>query len=130
MDDQQSILSAGQVIGWWEWRRLVFNALLLLIGFAALIGFEFLMEQSIPPGEDAEEPFALFFGVIAYAVMANICYTFGWIVELVQRQTDPLVARVRGRKMFRAGMIFSCILTTGPFWFGLLFYFLGSNRSR
>ncbi|HTX76082.1 MAG TPA: hypothetical protein VMD29_07760 [Terracidiphilus sp.] len=128
MDEHPSVFSAGQVIAWWEWRRFAFNALLLLIGFAALIGFEFLMERSIPPGEDAEEPMALFLGVVAYGVMANICYTFGWIVELIQRQADPFVARERGRKMFRAGMISSCILTTGPLWYGLLFYLLSSSH--
>ncbi|HWG18897.1 MAG TPA: hypothetical protein VG225_00105 [Terracidiphilus sp.] len=130
MDTQAPVLSAGQVISWWEWRRLAFNAALLLIGIAALIGFEILMEKSIPPGEDAEEPMGLLLGVIAYGFMANVCYTFGWIFELILRQADPASARELGKKMFRVGMFYSWVLTTAPFWFGVLFYILRSNRFR
>jgi hypothetical protein len=130
MEEQPSILSTWQVISWWEWRRLAFNGLLLLIGIAALIGFEILMEKAIAPGEDAEEPFGLFLSFVAYGVMANVCYTPGWLVELIQREKDPVLARERGKRNFRRGMWFSCILTTAPFWFALLFYVLSSTHSR
>lgn len=129
MADQQLPLSNKQVILWWETRRLLFDLLLFLVGFLSLIGFEFLMEKVIPPGEDAIEPFALFFGVIVYAVMANLCYTMGWIVELGTRGVDPAAARRRGKWMFRAGMWFSGLLTSAPLWYALLFYWANAKHA-
>jgi hypothetical protein len=121
-EETKVILSSWQVVFWWEWRRLLYNFLLLVIGIASLIGFEILTGKVIPPGEDAEEPMGLFLGVVAYGIMANFCYTTGWIVELATRNVSPTLARKRGEKMFRAGLIFSCILTTAPFWYACVFY--------
>ncbi|HVN93338.1 MAG TPA: hypothetical protein VMT38_06570 [Terracidiphilus sp.] len=121
-EEKEVVLSSLQIVCWWEWRRLLYNFLLLVIGIASMIGFEFLMGNVIPPGEDAEEPINLFLGVTAYGIMANVCYTMGWIVELATRNASPTLARKRGEKMFRAGLIFSCILTTAPFWYACIFY--------
>jgi hypothetical protein len=121
-EEKEAVLSSWQIIFWWEWRRLLYNFLLLIIGFISIMGFEILMSKVIPLGEDAEEPMGMFLGVAAYAIMANVCYTFGWMVELGTRKVDPMLARKRGEGMFRAGLIFSCILTTAPFWFACFFY--------
>jgi hypothetical protein len=55
--------------------------------------------------------------VVVYGVMANLCYTLGWLVELWGRKADPMAARLRGGRMFRAGLLFSSVLTSLPFWF-------------
>ena len=130
MGEEQSVLSTWQVIRWWELRRLLYNALLLVIGIGAIVGFELLMEKAIPPGEDAEEPMGIALGVVAYGFMANVCYTAGWVSELISRKADPLLARKRGQKMFRAGLVFSCVLTTAPFWFACLFYIFHLNHAH
>jgi hypothetical protein len=121
-EEKEAVLSSWQVVFWWEWRRLLYNLLLAIIGIASIIGFEILMSKAIPLGEDAEEPMGMFLGVAAYGIMANLCYTLGWIIELATRNVNPLLARKRGQKMFRAGLVFSCILTTAPFWFACIFY--------
>ncbi len=115
-------MTKGQVIRWWELRRLVYNAVLLVVGVAAIAGMEWLMTKVIPLGEDAIEPMLLFVGVVVYGVMANLCYTLGWIIELRSRKTDPLAARRRGQWMFRAGLLFSCVLTSLPFWFAGVYW--------
>lgn len=112
-------MTVWQVIRWWELRRLLYNAVLLVVGAAAIVGLEFLMEPVIPHGEDAIEPMMLAVAVPAYGFMANLCYTLGWIVELIGREADPGLARRRARWMFRAGLLFSCVLTSLPFWFAL-----------
>ena len=127
---EQSTLSSWQVIRWWELRRLLYNAILLIIGVTAILGFEFLMSKVIPLGEDAEEPMGLALGVVAYGFMANVCYTIGLVSELIGRKNNPLLARERGQKMFRAGLLFSCVLTTAPFWYACLFYILNSNHAH
>ena len=95
-------MTKGQVIRWWELRRLLYNAVLLVVGVAAIAGFEWLMTKVIPLGEDAIEPMLLLVGVVVYGVMANLCYTLGWIIELWSRKTDAVAARRRGQWMFRA----------------------------
>jgi hypothetical protein len=117
-----TIMTKGQVIRWWELRRLVYNAVLLVVGVAAIAGMEWVMTKVIPVGEDAIEPMLLFVGVVVYGVMANLCYTLGWIIELRSRKTDPLAARRRGQWMFRAGLLFSCVLTSLPFWFAGVYW--------
>lgn len=52
-------LTIGQVIRWWELRRLLYNAALLVVGISAIAGMEWLMAKSIPLGEDAIEPMSL-----------------------------------------------------------------------
>jgi hypothetical protein len=88
-------MSNRQVIAWWETRRVYYNAALLFIGIAAIAGFVFIMDKAIPVGEDAIEPMALLFFVPFYALMANVCYTLGWIIELAGRNTDTVHARRR-----------------------------------
>lgn len=110
-------MTTGQVIRWWELRRLLYNAVLLAIGVGTIAGYEWLMTKMIPLGEDAIEPMGLVLGVILYGIMANLCYTLGWVVELWGRKADPVAARRRGEWMFRAGLLFSSVLTSLPFWF-------------
>ena len=114
-------MTTWEIIRWWELRRLLFNAILFVIGIASILAMELLMEKVIPVGEDAVEPFAVAIGVVAYGVMANISYRSGWIVELVGRRSDEAAARARAKKLFLMGLWLSCLLTTAPFWFGLVF---------
>lgn len=121
-------MTTSQVIRWWELRRLLYNAVLLSVGVAAIASMEWLMGRVISQGEDAIEPMVLILGVVVYGIMANLCYTLGWVIELRRRRTDPVAARQRGQWMFRAGMLFSCVLTSLPFWFACVFWI--AHRSR
>lgn len=127
---RQRDLTTAQVIFWWEARRIPFNLALLAVGLSSLIVMEVLMDRVIPAGEDAIEPFALLFGVLIYGVMANVCYTLGWIVELLTRKQDrdPFKARQQGRRFFRLGFAGSCLLTTLPLWYGCVFWLVSQPR--
>jgi hypothetical protein len=96
---------------------------LLAIGIMSLISIMFIMGSVVPDGEDAVEPFAVFLGIPLYALGANVCYTLGCIQELRLRKTDPENSRKWGKRMFWRGLIFSSLLTSFPFWWGL-FYFI------
>ena len=117
-----ALMTTGQVIRWWELRRLLYNLILLVVGVAAIAGMEWLMTKVIPLGEDAVEPMILVLGVLVYGFFANVCYTLGWLIELWGRKTDPPAARQRAQWMFRAGLIFSCVLTGLPFWFACVYW--------
>ena len=84
-----ALMTTGQVIRWWELRRLLYNLILFVVGVAAIAGMEWLMTKVIPLGEDAVEPMILVLGVLVYGFLANVCYTLGWVVELWGRKTDP-----------------------------------------
>lgn len=111
-------LSSAQVIWWWELRRLAYNGALLIIGILSIAGMELVMSSALPTGTDAIEPMILMILVLLYGIMANLVYTLGWIVELATRKYGRTLARQRARRMFQAGFVFSCVLTTLPFWFG------------
>jgi len=123
-------LSTCAVVTWWELRRIVFNLLLLIVGLAAILGFEWIMNFAIPPGQDAEEPLGMLVGAFVYAVLANFCYTLGWVSELAWRKRDPTRARRMGIGAYGLGLVFSVCLTTWPFWYACAFWVLHSlNQS-
>lgn len=120
-------MTSWEVIRWWEIRRLLYNATLFAVGIGSILGMEFLMDRVIPVGEDAIEPFALALGVVVYGIAANLCYTSGWIVELMGKKAGEERARSRAKKHFLLGLWFSSLLTTAPFWFGLVFWLTHRN---
>ena len=60
------------------------------------------------PGEDFEEPLAMIFGPVIYAIIANACYTLGWIADTLSSQSRPRVG------LYKAGVVFSVVLTALP----------------
>jgi hypothetical protein len=125
-----ALMTTGQVIRWWELRRLLYNVVLLVVGVAAIAGMEWLMTKVIPLGEDAVEPMILVLGVLVYGFMANLCYTLGWVIELRSRKSNPVSARRRGQWMFRAGLLFSGVLTSLPFWLACVYWTLHRGQAH
>lgn len=107
------------VIHWWEARRPFFNVvvgctgivtcfLLLVCAFSsdALVGEAI----GLPDG-----PFLGVFLIPVYAIFANICYTAGWVVELLVRAACKAdAAAALATKMFRWGITFSIFVTLSP----------------
>ena len=112
------VSTAWQAIGWWEARRVAFN---LVVGGAGIlsglvvgvvgIGSYFLFDSDF--GVPDPPLFAVLAGVI-YAIFANICYTGGWIVELVIRQARPEQADRFATLTLALGIIFAIALTLSP----------------
>jgi hypothetical protein len=110
--------SAWEVIGWWESRRVSFN---LIVGSAGILscivvgavamGASVLFDSDFglpdPPG------FALV-GILLYGIMANICFTGGWLAELFVRRLWPREANRFATTSFSLGLIFSVLLTLTP----------------
>jgi hypothetical protein len=98
------------VVKWWESRRLLFNvcvgsAGLLSLGMAALI-------NRLPPHPfPLAPPLAV---VVAYGIMANLCYTLGPITDLALRRLLGNRAPAVGPVLFRYGFVFSLGLTLLP----------------
>lgn len=105
------------IIGWWEARRMLFNMVILLCGLPTVLIIYLTGLASLK--------FTVT-GSIEYAILANICYTAGWICELIARSWWQERARHLGPILFTLGFAFSILLTIGAgvimiLLFGLLF---------
>jgi len=62
-----------------------------------------------------DPPILVPIGILAYGIIANICYTGGWIAELLLAKFKAGARTgVFGVRGFRFGMMFSIALTLSP----------------
>jgi len=93
-------------ITWWEIRRIPFNLAMLLAGFVSIY-----VVASTAPGTDMGSPGLT---LIFYALAANLCYTLGWITELLWSWGNTERTEATRPKVFRIGLIFSVGITLLP----------------
>lgn len=93
--------SALNVVAWWESRRMVFN---LVVGVCGLPTLMLMFLMHFPLG-------FLIGGTIAYALVANACYTLGWMAELVTRVCFAEKSRHMGPMLLTLGLVFSVTIT-------------------
>jgi hypothetical protein len=110
--------SPGQLIAWWEKRRIVYN---LVVGASGLVTCGTLISIAllrspahVSKDADIGNPFVGIIVVILYAIMANVCYTAGWVTELIVTKVwGPQRGRY-GEIVFSLGFAFSIALTLLP----------------
>lgn len=114
------------IIIWWELRRIPFN---LLVGLAGIVTLAVILAVAAIASEKFGEPLGLpdppfiaLFMVIGYAVAANLCYTGGWVAEILARRLwGPDQAEHFAVISFFFGLLFAAGLTLAP---SVLFTFL------
>ncbi|HSU33263.1 MAG TPA: hypothetical protein VLJ11_18700 [Bryobacteraceae bacterium] len=111
-------LSTFQAVMWWEIRRPLFNFYLFLVGMVSVILMKALVDRFVSPGMDISTS-GIISGTFFYGIAANVWYTFGWIIELFLRRSDPAAARRKAVDLYWTGLKLSCLLTTAPLWFAL-----------
>lgn len=107
-------LKYWQAIKRWELRRLIYNLVLFVVGAVTILIVLRVGERFVPPGDDVIKPMGLLLGVLIYGLMANVCYTFGWISEILWCGDDCVRAAVLRPRIYKVGLIFSVILTLQP----------------
>jgi hypothetical protein len=106
------------VIAWWESRRLPYNLIVGAVGITSgviIFATAYVTEHLV--GEAVGLPDPPFFAVVAailYGVMANICFTGGWMLELLSRRLWGPRAEAFGEIAFTWGTIGSVFLTLAP----------------
>ena len=111
------VRSPLNVVQWWERRRFSYNVIVGLTGLATLVyvnGLELLLGHGmlIPrPGPDGPQQV---WAIVAYGVLANVCYTGGWIIENLAERWLKRPAYGLGPALFRHGLVFSVGLTLLP----------------
>lgn len=114
-DDAVGILD---IIRWWEIRRIAFNLTVGAAGVVTLVGgvvVDLISEKRLgePLGLPDPPLFALF-GIFAYGVCANICYTGGWVAELAVKIVRRNNTKTFAETSFFTGLVLSILLTLSP----------------
>jgi len=98
-------------VTWWEIRRIPFNLLILAVGLVSGFIVALIGSHVFKLDQDLGSPFI---AVAIYAVAANLCYTLGWITELLWTWGNTAQTSAIRPKVFRAGLVFSASLTLLP----------------
>ena len=102
--------STWSVVNWWESRRAVYN---LAVGTAGLLSLVIVgLSAWIHPHPVPFHPPLP--AIFAYAVMANLFYTLGPVVDVFIHRTWGPEYAVVGPTIFRYGFVFSVVLTLLP----------------
>lgn len=105
---------------WWESRRVFFNKVVGATGLVTLAGVSVL--SMLPPHP---VPFGLadaLIGAVIYGVLANGCYSFGWVMDVIAQRVWGRKAPDLGPLLFRQGLIFSVGLTLFPLLLASMFW--------
>ena len=108
------------VVLWWEVRRIPYNIVVGLVGAFSMAATFLLIVASgeLEPGEDAIEPIAWFGLPLLGGIFFNVCYTAGWVCELVVRFTSERHPTSLGSALFFGGLALSLgiVLLPAIFW--------------
>jgi len=97
------------LLNWWESRRATYN---VVVGGAGILTLLVIRVISwMPPGVFV--PFD-WRPVVAYGVLANVCYTFGFAIEATAQRIWGKKCPSFGPALFRQGLAFSVGLTLLP----------------
>jgi hypothetical protein len=109
------ITCAWDIVGWWETRRVPYNLIVGGTGILTCIVVAIFVAGSILFFDaDFGSPLSGLVGILIYGVMANICFTFGWVAELVVRKAWPRQADRFATESFSLGLGVSVLLTLTP----------------
>jgi hypothetical protein len=110
--------SPRNIIIWWEARRIPYNAIVALAGVLAgllIVGNAYVTERVVgEPIGLPDPPLFAIFAVVTYGVILNVCFTGGWIAELLSRRVWGDRVDAFGEVAFTVGTIFSVLLTLMP----------------
>lgn len=96
-------------------RRIPYNFIVGSVGIVTLMIalLSYVIIDTHAPGELvlSEPPFFIVFWIVLYVIMANICYTFGWIIEMAVQYVFPEYSDDFASLTFFWGIVLSiCIM--------------------
>lgn len=112
-----------QIIIWWEFRRILYNIIVLIAGILSL--FIMMLAASgrvqLEPDEDFYEPIM----IPIFGFFCNIFYTLGWITEIFISPPSLIYAP----KMFKLGLYFTlfCVFLPSTIWVGIAIFDIVKN---
>jgi hypothetical protein len=113
-----SLPKTGEILRWWESRRLGFN---LAVGAAGLFSLTVVAVAEFLPPSSRLPTFPLGL-VVIYGILANICYTMGPLADLVICKKWGRDYAALGPAIFRYGFAFAIGLTLLPVPMAVMLY--------
>ncbi len=97
------------VVLWWEVRRIPYNIVVGLVGTFSLVATLFLIAASdaLKPGEGAIDPLGFFLLPLLGGIFFNVCYTAGWVFEVLVRSASGEDNRFLGPILLTGGLLLS-----------------------
>jgi len=99
--------TAGSILRWWEKRRLAYNT---IVGASGLVTVTILSLLTSPFGADGRS-LDILIPIFVYGTMANICFSFGSVIEVLFQKIWGKDVLPVGPALWRSGLIFSVGLT-------------------
>jgi hypothetical protein len=135
MYERGALQDRAAVIAWWKKRRFFYNKVLAVVGTVTcilMISCGVISEPLVgEPIGIPDPPILVPLLIIFYGLLANVCYTGGWIAELLLARFKPEThAEFFGVRAFRFGVKFSIALTIFPallFW-GVFLFSLATGK--
>jgi hypothetical protein len=106
-----------RIVHWWESRRLSYNLIVGTTGVATLVyinALEFVLGQGMLTPVTGSNAAAHGIAIATYGVLANVCYTMGWVTETIVERWLKRPIYGLGPALFRHGLVFSVGLTLLP----------------
>ncbi len=107
-----------EIIAWWESRRIPYNLIVAATGIAScaiVLLTAFVTENQIGDAIGLSgSPLFEILAVLIYGIMANACFTGGWILEMLSRRIWGDRAEAFGEIAFTWGTLGSIVLTLIP----------------
>jgi len=100
------------LLKWWESRRPAFNLIVGGTGLVTLFAAQLLLW--LPPGSSPFHLREVPMLVLVYALLANVCYSGGWLTELVLERFMGDDAPPAGPSLLRVGVTVSIGITLFP----------------
>jgi len=100
-----------QIVRWWESRRLAYNA---IVGGAGLVTLAVARLVTWLPPDPIFQPVFDWRPIVAYGVLANLCYLMGPAIEAAIHKLWGREVLPTGPALFRMGLTFSVGLTLLP----------------
>jgi hypothetical protein len=101
----------ASVIAWWEVRRAAYNVIMLAVGLPSLLAFAWLTERLWARPTAFDDFLAQ---MVIPGLMANVCYTAGWMSELVARLRSGKPPTLFGPFALGLGLAFSLAVALAP----------------
>lgn len=97
-----------QIFIWWELRRIAYN---LLLAVSTLVSLK-ILNISLTSIEMGTGEYFLFLGFLLIALIGNVIYTFGWIIEIFLKKAGDF--RIRAfRNIVIATLIIQLFIAVG-----------------
>lgn len=108
---------------------MAFNVVILLAATFTFFVIQLIGAVLARFGADIMQPSGVASFVIFYMLAVNVCYTLGWVSELLWSDGDTARTELLRPAVYRWGLTFSVAITLLPAVFVPLFWFMQGLRS-